>query len=135
MTAFDDLLNLLPQHERDRLLVATKGQTELLSFYIEAHRDIATRVTIHIERAAGRQLAGSARLSILRDRELLSFIEDRIRRLNRELLDLMNRLAPRVSTVVSAQIPRELRSLGLASTVVSTPDPRYLQSSGHPYMT
>jgi hypothetical protein len=123
--ALQDLLRLLPRHDRQQLALASATQRALLDTYIRAHRDIQSRLQAQAATLEALRLPPSTLLDAQRSEALLAFIDGRIAFLNSAVSSALARSAPPTLALVQAQVRAEAEALGLPAPGV--PDPGTLE--------
>lgn len=129
MAALDDLLRVIPVHEKERLQLASLAQRELLEFYATAHADILKYFEGLFPTTDGIQgaLSPAEYFEASRMSALSKFIEARAATLNTAVAHAMANAADNIRDLVITQVAKEAKALGLDPPIFGTPDPRLLE--------
>lgn len=128
MNPLQELLKVIPAHERERLLQASKAQRQLLEFYAQAHSDITTYFskTFPSTGISG-ALEPTQYFEATRLAALQKFIEARVATLNTAVSAAMENAAETIRLLVVTQVAREAKALGIRR--FGTPDARLLEKT------
>lgn len=123
MAALDDLLKVIPSHERERLKLASVAQKQLLEFYAQAHKDILRYFEEHFPSSGPKDALSPAQyFDAARLNHLLSFVEARASILNTAVAHALEVAANDIRAIVVAQIAKEASALAIPEKSFGAPD-------------